>query len=161
MMRRALRYLLLGLAVLGLTAGLMLFHGQTTIEPTDEFSNIDRALSLYNRALEVKPSRMGAEGFTRIIRDRLDCYDAAESPMDRSRLCNLAYVDGIIRNARAHVQAMPELGLFIERVQFCPMVYSMCIGGTRSPEDCITLERQCIDAALDYYWRGTDNILRQ
>lgn len=118
-------------------------------------SNIDAALAMYEAAKQVQPSRIGAEDYEAIIRKRVQCYDAATTPLERKRPCNITYVDAIIRTARNTLKSPPLLGLFIHEVQYCPTVYSMCIGEHMNKDACVTVERQCIDQTLDKYWRGT------
>lgn len=118
------------------------------------FSNIDAAVQMYDQSQQAEPSRVGREEFKAIIRDRVQCYDKVTAPLGRKRLCNIAYVDAIIHTAREKLKSAPRLGLFIGVVQYCPIVYSMCIGENMNGESCVAVERQCIDITLDKYWRG-------
>jgi hypothetical protein len=143
--------------VLVLLAGVVLLgHGTASATPADTRKNIDYVVWAYEWIARVQPSKVGSEGFAQIIRNRLTCYARSATPLERFRVCSTPYVDEIIRNARQYVKSKPDIGRFIWRVQFCPIIHSMCIGEHHGLEDCILMERQCIDAVLDLYWRGAD-----
>ena len=145
------------IAGLVLLAGVVLLgHGTASATQADTHKNIDMVVQAYQKIARVQPSKVGSEGFTQIIRRRLTCYERTATPLERFRVCSTPYVDEIIRNARQYVKSKPDLGRFIRRVRFCPIIHSMCIGEHQEPEHCILMERQCIDSELDRYWRGAD-----
>lgn len=142
---------------LALLAGLLAWTPLWTAEAraADKFPNIDAAIRMYETVMQVKPSRIGGEEYEAIIRKRVQCYDLITTPLERKRPCNITYVDSVIRTARTNLKSAPLLGLFIHDVQYCPIVYSMCVGEHMDKDTCVTVERQCIDQTLDKYWRGT------
>lgn len=142
---------------LTLLAGLLAWTPPWTAEAraADKFPNIDAAVRMYEGVKLVQPSRIAGEEYETIIRKRVLCYDRATTPLERKRPCNITYVDAIIRTARDNLKSAPLLGLFIHNVQYCPIVYSMCIGEHMDKDSCVTVERQCIDQTLDIYWRGS------
>jgi hypothetical protein len=146
---------LIGWGGFGVCVALLLLAGAASAAEADAFGNAELAEQLYDEAAHVLPSRIGDAAFTKIIEKRLECYGPqTQTPLERFRVCGTPYVNEIIRTARAAVQSKPELGLFIRRVQYCPIVHSMCVGEHQEPGQCLQLERRCIDAALDKYWRG-------
>lgn len=149
-MRRAARALTLLLGLLACSPA-----WTPAARAADKYPNIDAAIRMYEIVKLVKPSRIGAEEYEAIIRKRVQCYDLTTTPLERKRPCNITYVDAIIRTARDNLKAAPLLGLFIHDVQYCPIVYSMCIGEHMDKNTCVTVERQCIDQTLDKYWRGS------
>lgn len=144
-----------GVGVLLLVAALLPWWGTILAKDIPQFRNIDEALMMYELIKQVKPSRIGGEEFQKIIRKRTICYDQATTPLERKLPCNISYVDSIIRIARENLKSVPQLGLFIRHVQYCPIVYSMCVGEHMDAETCVNIERQCIDYTLDKYWRGS------
>jgi hypothetical protein len=124
------------------------------VTPADQRKNIDVAQRAYERISRVKPSKVGGAEFEEIIRRRLACYEETAFPLERFRVCGASYVDAIVRTARESVKSRPELGQFIRRVQYCPIIHSICTGEHHDAESCVLMERQCIDATLDQYWRG-------
>jgi len=116
--------------------------------------HIDAALQSYAMVEKVKPSRIGAEDFRKVIRTRVQCYEQVTTPLERKKPCNITYVESIIRAARKNIKSVPEIGLFVRDVQYCPIMYNMCIGDMNSPDYCIDYERRCIDRTLDKFWRG-------
>ena len=117
--------------------------------------HIDAALQSYSMVEKVKPSRIGAEDFRKVIRTRVQCYEQVTTPLERKKPCNIIYVESIIHAARKNIKSVPDIGLFIRDVQYCPIVYNMCIGDMNSREYCIDFERRCVDRTLDKFWRGT------
>ncbi|HWR03458.1 MAG TPA: hypothetical protein VN419_05515 [Humidesulfovibrio sp.] len=117
--------------------------------------HIDAALQSYALVERVKPSRIGAEDFRKVIRTRVQCYEQVTTPLERKKPCNISYVESIIHAARKNIKSVPDIGLFIRDVQYCPIVYNMCIGDMNSREYCIDFERRCVDRTLDKFWRGT------
>lgn len=117
--------------------------------------HIDAALKSYALVEKVKPSRVGAEDFRKVIRTRVQCYEQVTTPLERKKPCNIIYVESIIHAARSNIKSVPDIGLFIRDVQYCPIVYNMCIGDMNSREYCIDFERRCVDRTLDKFWRGT------
>lgn len=150
-MSRSARTHLFFLLALGWLAALP-WNAARAEEPS--FLNIDAALQIYESSRRAEPSRVGREEFQTIIRERARCYKQMTEPLGRKRSCNIAYVDAIIRTAREKLKSVPELGLFIRRVQYCPIMYSMCVGENQNTEACVEVERNCIDITLDKYWRG-------
>lgn len=121
--------------------------------------HIDAALQSYALVEKVKPSRIGAEDFRQVIRSRVQCYEQVTTPLERKKPCNIVYVESIIHAARKNIKSVPDIGLFIRDVQYCPIVYNMCIGDMNSRDYCIDYERRCVDRTLDKFWRGTpDNV---
>ena len=116
--------------------------------------HIDSALESYSQVERVKPSRIGAEDFRKVIRTRVQCYEQVTTPLERKKPCNISYVESIIHTARQHIKSVPEIGRFVREVQYCPIMYNMCIGDMNSKDYCIDFERRCIDKILDKYWRG-------
>jgi hypothetical protein len=141
-----------------LLAGILfLAYRATLTTPAERHNNIDAMRQLYSRIARVPPSKVGSAGFTQAIQDRVACYERSPTPLERFDTCSTPYVNAIIRNARRYVESKPELGLFIGAVQYCPIIYSMCTGQSQDRAFCIMMERQCIDATLDKYWRGVDS----
>lgn len=123
--------------------------------------HIDEALQTYAQVAKVKPSRLGAEDFRAVIRKRVQCYEMITTPLERKKPCNITYVEAIIHAARKNVRSVPEMGLFVRDVQYCPTMYNMCIGDMNKQDDCVDFERRCIDRTLDKYWRGApENVSR-
>ena len=116
--------------------------------------HIDAALQSYAMVEKVKPSRIGADDFRAVIRTRVQCYEQVTTPLERKKPCNITYVESIIHAARKNIKSVPEIGLFVRDVQYCPIMYNMCIGDMNSPDYCVDYERRCIDRALDKFWRG-------
>jgi len=123
--------------------------------------HIDAALESYALVGKIKPSRIGAEDFRKVIRARVQCYEQVTTPLERKKPCNITYVEAIIHAARKNIKSIPEMGLFVREVQYCPIMYNMCIGEMSSQDYCIDYERRCIDRTLDKYWRGSpENVTR-
>lgn len=121
--------------------------------------HIDAALQSYAQVEKVKPSRIGAEDFRKVIQTRVQCYEKVTTPLERKKPCNITYVESIIHAARKNIKSVPEIGRFIRDVQYCPIMYNMCIGDMNNKDYCVDFERRCIDKTLDKYWRGaTDNV---
>lgn len=116
--------------------------------------HIDDALRSYSQAGRVTPSRLGAEDFRDVVRKRVQCYEQITTPLERKKPCNITYVESIIHTARKHIRSVPEMGLFVRHVQYCPIMYNMCIGDMNQRDYCVDYERRCIDMTLDKYWRG-------
>lgn len=130
-------------------------------QKTSPTPHIDAALQSYSSVEKVKPSRVGAEDFRKVIRTRVQCYEQVTTPLERKKPCNIIYVESIIHAARKNIKSVPDIGLFIRDVQYCPIVYNMCIGDMNSREYCIEFERRCVDRTLDQFWRGTpDHVSR-
>ena len=126
----------------------------TRWQPLKPPTNIDLALALYAESAAVQPSTTLAGDLDRIIRDRLRCYTLRHNPLDRMGECNYMYVQDILESSRKEIASPAETGLFIRAVTPCPIVFSMCMGDQDNIEKCIRMERQCIDAKLDRFWRG-------
>jgi hypothetical protein len=123
--------------------------------------HIDAALMEYNQVAKIKPSRIGAEDFRGVIHKRVQCYETVTTPLDRKKPCNISYVEGIVHAARKNIRSIPRMGQFVREVQYCPIMFNMCIGEMNSQDYCIDYERRCIDQALDKYWRGApENVSR-
>lgn len=120
-----------------------------------KFPNIDSAVETYAKIKEVKPSTIGSKEFLTIIKNRCTCYSKSSTPLHRKASCNIKYVDNIVSTARNKLESVPQLGLFIRMVQYCPISYSMCIGEHMDSNQCMTVELQCIYFALDTFWRGS------
>lgn len=119
--------------------------------------NIDEALLGYAQVEKVKPSRIGAEDFRKVIQTRVQCYEKVTTPLERKKPCNLTYVESIIHVSRKHIRSVPEIGRFVRDVQYCPIMYNMCVGDMNQKDYCVDFERRCIDKALDKYWRGASD----
>lgn len=123
--------------------------------------HIDAALQSYAVVEKVKPSRIGADDFRKVIRTRVQCYEQVTTPLERKKPCNITYVESIIHAARKNIKSVPLMGQFVREVQYCPIMYNMCIGDMNPPDYCIDYERRCIDRTLDKYWRGApENVSR-
>lgn len=134
------------------------FVGSAKAWPTAQKASptpyIDAALQSYASVEKIKPSRIGADDFRKIIRTRVQCYEQVTIPLERKKPCNIVYVESIIHAARKHIKSVPDIGLFIRDVQYCPIMYNMCIGDMNSQEYCVDFERRCVDRTLDQFWRG-------
>lgn len=119
--------------------------------------HIDAALQTYAQVEKVKPSRIGAEDFRKVIQTRVQCYEQVTTPLERKKPCNISYVEFIIHAARKNIRSAPEIGRFVREVQYCPIMYNMCIGDMNSKDYCVEFERRCIDKTLDKYWRGASD----
>lgn len=127
----------------------------TAAKKSSPTPHIDAALLGYAQVEKVKPSRIGAEDFRKVIRTRVQCYEQVTTPLERKKPCNIIYVESIIHAARKNIRSVPDIGLFIRDVQYCPIMYNMCIGDMNSQDYCIDFERRCVDRTLDKFWRGT------
>lgn len=150
-LRRAPLYCLVLLVLYGLMAWLF---ATSNTEPVPDTRNIDLASEIYHQAKQTEASRVGALDLTRIIGRRIQCYQDNNSYERRYHVCNSDYVKGILAMAQREIKAQPVLGVFIDRVQLCPIVYSMCKGEDKGREECVRMERQCVDMYLDAFWRG-------
>lgn len=121
---------------------------------TTKKSNVDFARELFIQVAGREASSVNAIVNTRIINDRLSCYENNPEYVKRVSLCNDGYLKSIVNAARVEIHARPSLGEFIGSVRACPIMFGMCRGAGNSVERCILFERQCIDYFLDVYWRG-------
>lgn len=119
-------------------------------------SNIDMVRQLYRKVNTTIPSTVSAKQYENTIRKRLECYLDNSDYIKRIGLCNTSYEKSIIKEARNSLASRPEMGLFVNNITLCPVMYNMCIGNQNNDiERCIIFERQCIDHTLDTYWRGS------
>ena len=124
--------------------------------------HIDEALQSYSQVAKVKPSRLGAEDFRNVIRARVQCYELVTIPLERKKPCNISYVEAIIHAARKNIKSVPQMGQFVREVQYCPIMFNMCIGEMNQQDYCVDYERRCIDKTLDKFWRGSpENVIRE
>lgn len=136
---------------------LLLVYYATTdmvVYKADSRTEIQASQDLYNKVIKTRPSRVNAKAYEDIIKTRLGCFDDNYDFTTRMKVCNKQYALDIIKISRKTIQSRPRIGTFISYVTDCPIVSSICKGTDASDEECIQLERQCIDFALDNYWRG-------
>ncbi len=155
-MQKTYKYMIyLGLFLLCFL-GLSLYSSNKTVLEHNSQENIDE---LYNKVNATLPSFRAKKEFETIILDRIDCFESNVSYRDRINICLHEYRGDITDVAREFIAGRPQLGLFIENVSLCPIMYNLCQGQKDLQEFetnnlCIRFERQCIDYMLDEYWRG-------
>lgn len=123
-------------------------------EMTDLRPNTEMVRYFYGQAKKTEPSMVDARQHEQVIRDRLQCY--FDNPVFTARMnnCNNHYINRIIELARASLTARPSMGDFVRKINTCPVIHNLCMGEVGVPDECILLERKCIDYFLDEFWRG-------
>ena len=125
-------------------------------------SNIQLVRELYNNVRDTLPSEINAEQNTQAIQNRLKCYEENHDYGQRIQICNNKYVKSLVHHARKAIRARPNLGEFVINIDFCPILYNICMGQTDDDKErCILFERQCIDYTLDMFWRGSAQYTQQ
>lgn len=127
-------------------------RGNTTFLSAEP--NIHQVSRLYAHTLRTEAARDEGGEMTQTVLQRLECYAANPAYIDRAQICNGKYLNGIVATAQKDVHATPAIGVFLEKVSLCPVVFSICRGEGGDRHECALRERQCIDAFLDRYWRG-------
>jgi len=138
-----------------LLVGLVVFRatGYHLLKPE---SNIEMVRALYREVNNTLPSVVSADEHALIIRKRLECYAENDDYTRRIRVCNNAYVKALVEQARKDINSRPDMGNFVQYINVCPVMYSMCVGKTANNVDrCVVFEKQCIDHILDKFWRGS------
>lgn len=149
------------LACILLVVGAVVFRasGYHLLKPE---TNIEMVRSLYEEVNKTLPSVVSSKEHISIIHKRLECYEKNDDYTKRIRVCNNAYVKALVEQARKDIQSKPDMGNFVEKINICPVMYSMCIGQTHNNvERCIVFEKQCIDHILDKFWRGEASYTQQ
>ncbi len=124
-------------------------------------SDMDRIRKYYTRVNETLPSRTNATANETIIRNRLACYAEHADYNKRVKICNGRYTRDLVKSLRAAIRSQPDIGNFLVTVSVCPVIYNLCAGKTDDEERCVLFERQCIDSALDIFWRGVLPVRQQ
>ena len=125
-------------------------------------SNIQLVRELYNNVRDTLPSEINAEQNTQAIQNRLKCYEENHDYGQRIQICNNKYVKSLVHHARKAIHTRPNLGEFVTNIDFCPILYNICMGQTDDDKErCILFERQCIDYTLDMFWRGSAQYTQQ
>lgn len=118
----------------------------------------EEVVRLYAEIKETPLSYNNDHKVESIIKERLVCYDQAESFMQRDNECYTRYATEIVAFSLANIRSNPLLGHFLSRVKVCPVAYSICRGTDQlSIDKCIDVEQQCLDYMLDKYWRGNNH----
>ena len=120
--------------------------------PVEKIDALTQVKELYSFTSRTAQSYKLGNKLNAIVRDRVSCY--GNSPVDRLTNCNEKYIVDIVRTGRDSIVSAPDMGLFIENVRTCPIVYSVCMGDIHNQEECIVLEARCIDGMFDEHWRG-------
>ena len=123
-------------------------------EPTHE-SPVQKLIALYNE-VEKTPSSPMSERLSKIVNNRMNCYNKESDLSTRIEECRKDYIREIVFSARKGLKSVPMLGDFVLCIRYCPIIYAMCIGdeNIKDSEDCVGQEVQCIDYCFDNYWRG-------
>lgn len=136
-------------------AGCALFFSLAAFAPKGQVEKADalrQVTELYQFTQDTGQSYKLGERLNHVVSERVACY--GDSPLDRLANCNEKYIIDIVQLGRSAIVSAPDMGLFMEKVRACPIVYSACMGDIGKAEECIVLEARCIDGMYDAYWRG-------
>lgn len=121
-------------------------------KPVEKIDALRQVTELYRFTNKTAQSYKLGSKLNTIVRERVTCYGS--SPVDRLANCNEKYIVDIVRTGRDSIASAPDMGLFIENVRTCPIVYSVCMGESHNRDECIAFEARCIDGMYDEHWRG-------
>ncbi len=135
--------------------GLLLW--KTMPETIQDVSDVQMLRHLYTAVNDTRPSSVNAGENVAIIQDRLACYRQRSDYKWRYDICTTRYIEALVAQGRATLQSRPDVGNFVTLVALCPVMYNMCRLSARgaTAERCVQFERQCIDYAFDFSWRGS------
>lgn len=156
----------------------LFFYTLALFAPVSRVDDLSLSLSLlrdiYEKVGKVNPSRLTPQ-LLKVVQQRIECYK--KTPTVRlDGFCTSDYLERLASIGRAEIASAPQLGRFLIRARFCPIVYSICMGEEQPDEaskygqsgeleyetypytgddnECNKMESRCIDAVLDTYWRG-------
>ena len=146
----------LSILLLLVAGGSCLFIVMAVIAPTQKIekkSTYYQAIALYAHTRDIHQSQKLGKQIENIVIKRMDCYRF--SPFERGSRCLGPYSSDLVALGRQQLQSAPDLGLFLEQIQLCPLVHAMCMGDIQEARNCISMEARCLDSVYDEYWRGS------